>query len=126
MAESEAGILSEFSDSGPGVSVWLKQTEAAIAKAYNWPNPFSPLTESTNIGFNLKEATRVKFKIYTLSGHQVYEKNQSEGSSGNKVWTWNGRNGAGRMVEPGGYIALIIKHYHSGAETQKFKIAVLY
>ncbi len=126
MAESEAGILSEFSDSGPGVSVWVKQTEAAINKAYNWPNPFSPIEEVTNIGFNLKEAARVEFKIYTLSGHQVYEKSQSESSSGNKVWTWNGRNGAGRMVEPGGYIALIMKHYQSGVETQKFKIAVLY
>ncbi|MBU2529747.1 MAG: hypothetical protein KKD35_01805, partial [Elusimicrobia bacterium] len=126
MAESEAGILGEFSDSGPGVSVWIKQTEAAINKAYNWPNPFSPVEESTNIGFNIKEAARVELKIYTLSGHQVYEKSQTEASSGNKIWTWNGRNGKGKMVEPGGYIALIIKHYQSGTETQKFKIAALY
>ena len=125
-AESFAGVLSEFSQPGPGVSVWISQTEPAILKPYNWPNPFDPALGPTNIGFNLKEAAKVTLKIFTLGGYKVYEETKYENSPGNYVFLWTGRNEDGKMVEPGGYIGVIIKHYSSGVKTQKFKIAVLY
>jgi len=125
-AESSAGVFSEFSEPGPGVSVWISQTEPAILKPYNWPNPFDPHKEDTNIGFNLREPARVTLKIFTLGGQKVYEETKYENSAGNHVFLWSGRNEKGKIVEPGGYIGVIIKHYSGGSETQKLKIAVLY
>jgi hypothetical protein len=125
-AESLAGVLGEFSEPGPGVSVWKSNTEPAILKPYNWPNPFDPATGPTNIGFNLKEPAKVTLKIFTLQGHKVYEETKFENSSGNRVFLWSGKNENGKTVEPGGYVAVIMKHYQTGTETQKFKIAILY
>jgi len=125
-AESTAGVLGEFSQSGPGVTVWIRQSESPISKPYSWPNPFNPRLQNANIGFYLKEPARVTLKIFTLQGFGVYEKTDYESFAGNKVWLWNGKNGEGRIVEPGGYIVYLIKHYLGGAEKQKFKMAVLY
>lgn len=125
-AMSTAGVLGEFSQPGSGVAVWAPQAQPPVAKPYNWPNPFNPRTGTTNIGFNLSAPARVTLTIYTLQGRRVREISASESSGGNKVWSWDGRNGEGRLVEPGGYLALIKKSYVSGSETQRFKIAVLY
>lgn len=125
-AESTAGILGDFSAPGSGVSVWISQSVAAVAKPYNWPNPFDPAAGPTNIGFNIDSAAHVSLKIFTLQGALVYETSAYEGSGGNKVWRWNGRNGSGRTVEPGGYVGLITKRYSGRTVTQKLKLAVLY
>ncbi|HAF94738.1 MAG: hypothetical protein A2021_00575 [Elusimicrobia bacterium GWF2_52_66] len=125
-AESAAGVLGEFSEPGPGIAVWISATQAPIAKPYNWPNPFDPAAGATSIGFYLKSEADVTIKIFTLQGIPVYAASGHEPSEGNKVWRWNGRNGEGRMVEPGGYICLITKKYSGKTEVQKFKLAVLY
>jgi hypothetical protein len=125
-AESMAGVLGEFSNAGPGVAVWLAATVSPVTKPYNWPNPFDPALAPTNIGFNLVSPAQVTLKVFTLQGSLVYETDANEASGGNKIWQWNGRNGRGKMVEPGGYVGLIIKHYAGGTDSQKFKMAVLY
>lgn len=126
-AKSAAGVLGEFSSSGGGVQVWITASEAAIAKPYNWPNPFDPASGSTNIGFNLSGPATVTMRIFTLQGREVWSRSAYESSGGNKVWTWNGRNGAGSTVEPGGYAVMVTKDYAGGgSQTQKFKLAVLY
>ncbi|OGR44562.1 MAG: hypothetical protein A2X35_00430 [Elusimicrobia bacterium GWA2_61_42] len=125
-ASSSAGVLGEFSLPGSGVAAWAPQAQPAVAKPYNWPNPFNPRQASTSIGFSLAAPARVTLTIYTLQGRRVRELSGSEGSAGNKVWTWDGRNGEGRVVEPGGYLAVIKKDYAAGSDTQRFKIAVLY
>jgi len=125
-AESMAGVLGEFSTAGPGVVVWIASTVNPISKPYNWPNPFDPAAGATNIGFNLAAPAQVTLKIFTLQGALVYEASGNEASGGNKIWQWTGRNGRGSMVEPGGYVGLIIKRYGGGTDSQKFKMAVLY
>ena len=125
-AMSTAGVLGEYSLPGTGVAVWAPEAQPAVAKPYNWPNPFDPRTGATNIGFNLSAPARVTMTVYTLQGRRVREISASEGSGGNKVWTWDGRNGEGRLVEPGGYVVLIKRDYGSRSETQRFKLAVLY
>ncbi|MBI4656649.1 MAG: hypothetical protein HY746_07885 [Elusimicrobia bacterium] len=125
-AETTAGVLGPFSEPGSGVSVWISQSEQAISKPYNWPNPFDPAGGSTNIGFYLESSAKVTLKIFTLQGAKVYERVQTENSAGNKVWLWSGRNESGSMVEPGGYVVVIFKEYAGRVETQKFKVAVLY
>lgn len=126
-ANSKAGVLGEFSAPGSGVQVWITSSEAAISKPYNWPNPFDPVSGPTNIGFNLSGPATVTLRIFTLQGREVWSRSAYEPSGGNKVWTWNGRNGAGSTVEPGGYAVMLTKDYPGGgSQTQKFKLAVLY
>lgn len=126
-AKSAAGVLGEFSSPGSGVQVWITANEAAIVKPYNWPNPFDPAAGATNIGFNLAGPATVTMRIFTLQGREVWSRSAYEPSAGNKVWTWNGRNGAGSTVEPGGYAVMVTKDYAGGgSQTQKFKLAVLY
>lgn len=126
-AKSAAGVLGEFSSPGSGVQVWITANEAAIVKPYNWPNPFDPAAGVTNIGFNLSGPATVTLRIFTLQGREVWSRSAYEPAAGNKVWTWNGRNGAGSTVEPGGYAVMVTKDYSGGGtQTQKFKLAVLY
>jgi hypothetical protein len=126
-AESQAGVLGEFSAPGSGVRVWITADEAAISKPYNWPNPFDPAAGATNIGFHLAGPATVTLRVFTLHGREVWSRSAYEPSAGNKVWTWDGRNGAGSAVEPGGYAVMIVKDYSAGgSQTQKFKLAVLY
>lgn len=125
-ARSAAGVLGEFSRPGAGVAVWTPEAQPAVAKPYNWPNPFDPGQAPTNIGFHLSAPAKVTLTVYTLQGRRVRELSASESSGGNKVWHWDGRNGEGKVVEPGGYLAVVKKNYASGSETQRFKIAVLY
>lgn len=125
-AMSVAGVLGEYSLPGSGVAAWEAQAEPPVAKPYNWPNPFNPRTGATSVAFNLPGACKVTLTVYTLQGRRVRELSSYEASGGNKVWSWDGRNGEGRVVEPGGYLGLLKKDCASGSSTQRFKMAVLY
>lgn len=125
-AENNAGGFSDYSNSGPGIPVWTLDQTPPMVKPYNWPNPFNPLGGPTQIGFFLNAPAKVTLKLFTLEGNLVYEETHAEGSPGNKVWPWAGRNGMGKTVAPGGYICIIEKSYAGKAERQQFKLAVLY
>ncbi len=125
-AENNAGGVSDYSDPGPGIPVWSLGQVSPMVQPYNWPNPFDPMAGPTQIGFYLKAPAKVTLKLFTLEGDLVYEENRGESSAGNKVWPWAGRNGAGKITAPGGYICIIEKKYAGKTERQKFKLAVLY
>ncbi|MFH1620443.1 MAG: hypothetical protein ABIG11_11150 [bacterium] len=125
-AKSSAGVLGEWSAPGEGVAVWISRTQPAIAKAYNWPNPFDPSSGPTNIGFNLEASADVVLKIFTLGGDPVCESSSRFDSPGNKVITWSGRDDSGREAAPGGYVGLLLKKYAGKTAKEKVKIAILY
>ena len=124
--ENNAGGFSEYSVPGPGVPVWTLDQAPPMVRPYNWPNPFNPSAGPTQIGFYLKGPAPVTLKLFTLEGDLVYEETRAEGTAGNKVRVWAGRNGTGKTVAPGGYVCLIEKRYPGGTERQQFKLAVLY
>ncbi|MDO8803940.1 MAG: hypothetical protein Q7R35_05895 [Elusimicrobiota bacterium] len=125
-AENNAGGFSDYSELGPGIPVWTLEQTPPMVKPYNWPNPFDPERGPTQIGFFLKAPAKVILKLFTLEGNLVYEEARAEGSGGNKVWPWAGRNGTGKTAAPGGYICIIEKRYTGKTERQQFKLAVLY
>ena len=125
-AENNAGGFSDYSDPGAGIPVLPLAGTPPMTEPYNWPNPFDPLNGPTQIGFFLKAPARVTVKLFTLEGNLVYEETRQEGTAGNKVWPWTGRNGTGKLTAPGGYICLIEKRYPGKTERQQFKLAVLY
>lgn len=125
-ARSNAGVNSDFSQASDGVTVYRPSQESHLSTPINWPNPFDPAQGATQIGFFLEEPATVTLKLYTLQGGAVHEVSREVSSAGNQVWTWNGRNDGGRVVAPGGYIAMIQMRYAGRTVVRKLKIAVVY
>lgn len=123
---SNAGVNGFSSESSAGTAVFLPEQEKAIVKPYNWPNPFDPAQGATQIGVFLDEAAEVSLKIYDLRGGLVHASSRRFDAAGNQILTWDGRDGRGALVAPGGYIGVVRKVYGSRSDTQKLKIAVLY
>ncbi|MCP4945262.1 MAG: PKD domain-containing protein, partial [Planctomycetaceae bacterium] len=67
----------------------------------NYPNPFNP---TTNIAFDLPEATDVKLEVYDMMGRRVATLINGQLNAGRYNATWNARSDAGSMVASGVYI----------------------
>jgi hypothetical protein len=76
----------------------------------NYPNPFHPDEAPTTIAYKLAADARVKMKIYSLSGAEVFEQVIAQGDLGGREglneYQWNGRNGKGEPVASGGYVLI--------------------
>lgn len=77
----------------------------------NYPNPFHPPNEPTTLAYKLDDDATVTLRIYTQMGTLVRRESFSRGSTGGRAglneWAWDGKNGDGRVVSSGGYVALI-------------------
>ena len=84
---------------------------AAGGYVSNYPNPFHPPSELTTIAYKLDDHATVTMRIFTLSGDLVLQRTFASGDPGGRLGlnevTWDGKNGEGRVVASGGYIALI-------------------
>jgi hypothetical protein len=76
----------------------------------NYPNPFHPDEAPTTIAYKLAADARVKLKIYSLSGAEVFEQVIAQGDQGGREglneYQWDGRNGKGEPVASGGYVLI--------------------
>ena len=67
----------------------------------NYPNPFNP---STNLDFSLPVNSDISFKVYSITGAEVYSHNQKDVSMGKYTLTWNGKDKYGRSLSSGIYL----------------------
>ncbi|MBK7090416.1 MAG: hypothetical protein IPH59_01640 [bacterium] len=76
---------------------------------FAFPNPFSPLHESSTIVYNLGSAKPAKLTIYTLAGNEVLVREIPAPSSLSEPIQilWDGRNNDGQIVLNGVYIAVL-------------------
>jgi len=76
----------------------------------NYPNPFHP-PQGTTLAWKLDADATVKLRIFTQSGDLVLERTFTRGAVGGVTglneWVWDGKNGSGRTVSSGGYLALV-------------------
>lgn len=79
--------------------------------AQNYPNPFNP---STTIAFSVPEEARVTLKVFDLLGREVRTLAEGVMPPGEFNVTWDGRNGAGQVVESGVYFYRIMTTSGSG------------
>jgi hypothetical protein len=79
--------------------------------ATNYPNPFHPPDEPTTIAYKLDDDASVTVRIYTQTGklvfRQTFDRSAQGGRAGLNEFVWDGRNGDGKTVSSGGYLALI-------------------
>ncbi|HSQ60303.1 MAG TPA: hypothetical protein VLT84_07705, partial [Acidobacteriota bacterium] len=95
-----------------------------FAKPHGYPNPFRAGRESVLLAYRLAGDAPVKVRIVTLFGELVRELAFPGGAAGgarglNEV-PWDGRNGAGRLVAPGVYVARI----EGGGVNESVKVGV--
>jgi hypothetical protein len=97
----------------------------------SYPNPFHPREAPTTIAYKLDDAALVTLQIFTLTGDPVrrvdFRRGEPGGVAGLNTWSWDGRNGGGKIVASGGYIVRI--EAHGEGETMhvmRRKIAVVH
>ncbi len=77
----------------------------------NYPNPFHPPAEGTTIAYKLADMATVTLRIYTSTGtlvrREVFSRGSQGGLAGLNTYVWDGKNGDGKVVASGGYIAFI-------------------
>lgn len=99
---SAAGI---GSDPDPGT------VPRSYGLSQNYPNPFNP---ETTISYSVKEAGKVKIKIYNMHGQRVRTLVNGERPIGEYTITWDGKNERGDRVASGTYLyQLEIGDFHS-------------
>ncbi|MGH7724532.1 MAG: hypothetical protein ACREOU_03815 [Candidatus Eiseniibacteriota bacterium] len=77
----------------------------------NYPNPFHPPGQGTTLAWKLDDHANVTLRIFTMSGdlvlQQTFDRTMPGGTAGLNEWIWDGKNGEGKVVTSGGYIALV-------------------
>jgi hypothetical protein len=90
-------------------------------------NPFNPEVSVARFSYELDEPSVVEFRVFTLTGEEVYAKDFPEGSEGARLGEndipWDGCNNSGHMVRNGVYI-VSIKIVRTG-EYARMKVAVV-
>lgn len=71
---------------------------SAIANAGNYPNPFNP---TTTITYELSRELPVTVTIYNVLGQKVRDLVSGRSQNGLNTVSWDGRDGAGRMLTSG-------------------------
>ncbi len=73
-------------------------TRFAMHDAY--PNPFNP---KTTLRFDLPEAAPVTLRVVDVTGRLLLEERLGNLPAGSHAWSWNGRDGSGRIMAAGIY-----------------------
>ena len=90
-------------------------------------NPFNPEDKPALFSYQLPDDGEVEFRIFTLTGEEVFAKiipaGQEGAQQGENMLEWNGKNNSGHMVLNGVYIVSIL-NTQTGEYTRK-KIALV-
>ncbi|KKL75103.1 hypothetical protein LCGC14_2058250 [marine sediment metagenome] len=79
----------------------------AAEAAFNYPNPFNPRKQSTTIVF-FNSGSKATVKIYSITGGLVRNLSKQTPQKSDSVEVeWDGKNGRGRIVKNGVYVAVI-------------------
>ena len=93
------------------VQVSFVDPSAAGGYVTNYPNPFHPPAEGTILAYKLDDLASVTIRIFTQSGDLVrrveFARGAPGGTAGLNQFVWDGKNGGGKVVSSGGYLALI-------------------
>jgi flagellar hook assembly protein FlgD len=83
-----------------------------------WPNPFNPMVQ---IAFRVPASRDLSLTIHDLAGRRVATVVDGYVDAGPRVWTWNGRDGGGRALPSGLYLA----HLRTGSARASVKLLLV-
>jgi len=78
-------------------------TVTALLPAY--PNPFNP---TTSLAFSLARDAEARLTVYDVRGRRIAVVHDGPLPAGQHVFAWNGRDGTGRGVASGVYVARLV------------------
>ncbi|MDR1940823.1 MAG: hypothetical protein LBQ47_00650 [Endomicrobium sp.] len=102
-------------------------TGGMVEKFYNAPNPFNPARgEKTKFVYNMDGAGSAKITLYSEYGDKVWESGEtfSVGGTSSEIM-YDGRDGSGRTLYNGTYIAILTKKYQGRVKTEKCRILII-
>ncbi|PIP81426.1 MAG: hypothetical protein COR54_20300, partial [Elusimicrobia bacterium CG22_combo_CG10-13_8_21_14_all_63_91] len=131
-AYNNAGLRSNWTAESSAVATSV--TQEVISAVSNYPNPFDTRKGGpegrTVITYTLGADADVEIVIYDLLGYVVKTMSFQPGQQGAKLGPnfveWDGKNGMGRFVAKGGYIARIKVGSSLGTSTSIRKIGVIH
>jgi hypothetical protein len=127
VAEGSPEIRGADGDTGANPSGYAHLAEKTFEGSLrNYPNPFASGREETTIAFYARGRGRVIVRIFTGLGIPVRHWEAPVDGAGLVETKWDGRNGDGRDVLSGVYLASIEVQYEGGSRDHGIhKIAVL-
>ncbi|MCX5749658.1 MAG: IPT/TIG domain-containing protein [Candidatus Saganbacteria bacterium] len=75
--------------------------------AFNYPNPFNPLAETTKLGFNISKDATVIIYLFDTTG-RIAVKRSFVATAGYNEFMWDGRDDYGDIASNGIYMARIV------------------
>lgn len=94
-------------------------------KAFNYPNPFRPGRENTNIVFAMPEDGSVTITFYTEFGEKVFQTSMDNLVKGSNSYGYDGKDVNGKVLFNGTYICIIKKKYAGRETTDKCRLLVI-
>jgi len=76
----------------------------------NYPNPFKPQNNYTNIKFELKKPGLTEVSIYNLKGQKIVTLLKYNLISGNHITTWDGKDENSNNVSNGVYFYSVLQN----------------
>jgi len=102
-------------------------TGGMVGKFYNAPNPFNPARGGkTTFVFGMPEDGTAKIALYSEYGDRVWESDtvNAQGNTSSEI-SYDGRDGAGRMLYNGSYLAILTKKYGGQTKIEKCRILII-
>jgi hypothetical protein len=96
-------------------------SESQDDATYNYPNPFNPRKQQTNIVYYSNNQGTTTIKIFTITGRIVRTISDATVIGSNEA-VWDGKNGRRQIVQNGLYVAVILT---PDGSRQTVKIAVV-
>ena len=87
--------------------VETKESREAGISLRNFPNPFNPVNGPTEISFTLRKAENVRVAVADIHGQQIRVLTNDLFQPGKHHLIWDGKNSAGKIVEPGIYFLIL-------------------
>ena len=97
-----------FETNGPIVNEPPFEPKLPKGKAFNYPNPFNPRKQSTNIVYRANTDQEVKIKIYSEYGDLLYQ-TTANATEGVNEFLYTGRDDNGKILYNGSYICRVEK-----------------
>jgi len=117
--DEDGFYFDDFRIEGQIIATGTPEEAPAVASfAGAWPNPFNP---STTLRFSLAETGPARLAIYDIRGRELAVLHDGTLGAGDHEMLWDGRDGEGRALASGVYLA----RFEGGGLSIKKKLTLL-
>lgn len=100
-------------------------SQTLVSKAFNYPNPFNPHRQKTNLVFKMAEDGSADISIYTELGDLCWQKTFSGLSAGANEIQYDGTDDYGQILYNGTYVCIFKKKYQQNEERDHCRLLII-